>query len=97
MSLSFIKTYELEEFKAAVKTSNIRVFRNPEGAGYFRYLENNITEKVFPLTSKSTIEETLEDPVISLASKIVAGQREPEVMYMMHHRAASGHELVKTL
>lgn len=97
MSITFVKTYEIAEFKELVKTTSIRIFKNPQGAGYFRYLENNVTEKVFPLTSRAEIVETIADPVISLALKDKDDSNEKEILYIMHPRSSGGHELMGTL
>ena len=101
--ITFVKTYEIKEFKALVKTSNISIWKNPDGAGYFRYLENDAESKVFPLTSKASVEETLQDPVISLGFKEVPRARgeskppEKEILYIMHPRANSGHIMMANL
>ena len=98
MSLTFVKTYEVSEFKKAVNTSAIRAFKNPQGKGFFRYLQDDDPEleKTFPMTSKASLEATIADPVISLAMEDIPGSRERKPIYFMHPRTSNGYECIGT-
>ena len=85
--LEFLRTYEIDEFKAIMNTPKITVFQNKMGKSYVRFFKDGTHEMTFPASAVNSIQDIMGDPVISEAYDKI----DKKTLFFLHKRSDAGH------